>query len=265
LKSDEGELLLDTAELDDISGVALMALLFSIAPTLRQFAGHTSGAPYDGFLTEITTVTGLFLLKLFVFVGFIMMCGKYLEKPLSHSAEKLGSKPTVLVFVLGLGLVIAGAAGWVGLSLPIGALFAGLLVSRHREKYGIESFYQSIYALFVPFFFVNIGYKIDPTVLGGALGIGTVLAVVAILGKIIGTGIAAWRFTNLTGTILVGVSMVPRAEITMVVIEHGRQLGDWAVPADLYAAMVLVSATTCLGASVFLHWALRKWNRDRNT
>lgn len=137
-------------------------------------------------------------------------------------------------------------------------MVARLLFSRHRQSYGIEPLYQLVYAIFVPFFFINIGYKIDPSIIGGALGLGAVLVIVAIIGKIIGIAVTGWRYTGLAGIMLIGVSMVPRAEITMVVIERGHQLGEWAVPDKLYAAMVLVSAVTCLGATVFLHWALRK-------
>jgi len=260
LQTADGELLLDTAELDDISGVALMALLFSIAPALRTLQSGSATAG-NGLATELFSIGGMFLLKLLVFVAIILLLGKYLERLLAHAVEKVDSKPTVLVFALALGLVIAGAAGLVGLSLPVGALFAGLLLSRHRQSYGIEPFYQSVYALFVPFFFINIGYKINPAIFASALGVGVVLVAIAVIGKIAGTAAAAWRFTNASGVVLIGVSMIPRAEITMVVIERGRQLGDWAMPPDLYAAMVLVSAVTCLGASLFLHWGLRRWRK----
>lgn len=34
------------------------------------------------------------------------------------------------------------------------------------------------------------------------------------------------------------------------------------MPGDLYAAMVLVSAVTCLGTVVFLHWALGRFGEE---
>jgi len=54
--------------------------------------------------------------------------------------------------------------------------------------------------------------------------------------------------------------MVPRAEITMIIMERGQQLGDWAVPGELYAAFVLVSAITCLLAPVSLKFMFRRWH-----
>lgn len=254
LKTKEGGLLLDTAELDDITGVAMMALLFSIAPVLGGKVSHETS-----LLTAMGSQAGLFTFKFVTFLSVMIALGRFLETPLAHCARHVGNKATVLIFVMGFGFCIAGLAGKIGLSLPIGALFAGLLLSRHRKDYGFESFYQGLYLLFVPFFFVHIGFQINPAVIIGSLSIGLLLALVAILGKIIGVGLVAWLFTSVYGTLLIGASMVPRAEITMVVIQRGKDLGSWAMPDQLYAAMVFVSAATCLGTAVFLHWALRRW------
>lgn len=101
-------------------------------------------------------------------------------------------------------------------------------------------------------FFVGIGLGLETDALGSALGIGTVLTVVAVVGKIIGAGLPALFMTGFSGATLIGISLVPRAEITMIVMERGRQLGDWAVPADLFAAFVAVSALTCLVAPIAL-------------
>jgi len=259
IRRGEGSRLIDTAELDDVSGVALMALLFSIAPVLHDFTipeGSSGGAIWRPLGLEVAG----FILRFGLFAAAMMVFGRYLERPLDRCTRRVGNKATVLIFVVGLGLVISATAGLIGLSLPIGALFAGLLLSRHRKDYGVKPFYSILYLFFTPFFFIHIGFLMDPSFLGKSLGAGAILLVVAIIGKLIGTGIAAWIFTGLYGAVLIGASMVPRAEITMIVIERGRSLGDWAMPPDLYAAMVLISAATCLSTVLFLHWALRRWD-----
>jgi hypothetical protein len=53
--------------------------------------------------------------------------------------------------------------------------------------------------------------------------------------------------------------MVPRAEITMIIMQRGRELGDWAVPADLYAGMVVVSAATCTLVPSLLSRLISRW------
>lgn len=261
MDSREGGLLLDTAELDDISGVALMALLFSIAPVLHEFSSHGSSASLwatSEFRQTLFTQAGLFAAKFFVFIVLVGLAGKFIEQPLARSARKESNKATVLLFVVGIGFIIAGTAGLLGLSLPVGALLAGLLLSRHRRYYGVEPFYQTIYLFFIPYFFIHIGFQVDPWLITTALGSGLILVTVAVLGKVVGVGIFSRLFTTTYGAFLISVSMVPRAEITMVIIQRGNQLGQWAMPDDLYAAMVLVSSITCLGTALILHWALRR-------
>jgi hypothetical protein len=53
--------------------------------------------------------------------------------------------------------------------------------------------------------------------------------------------------------------MIPRAEIAMIVMQRGLQEGDWAVTSQVYAAMVLVSAITCVGTPILIHLLLQKW------
>mgnify|MGYP001308331320 CR=1 FL=1 len=258
--SREGDLLLDTAELDDISGVALMALLFSIAPVLREFSEAASSVslPVTELVQTLFIQAGLFGAKFLIFVFLVVLAGRFLEQPLLQSARKIGNKATVLIFVIGIGFIIAGTAGLIGLSLPVGALLAGLLLSRHRRDYGVEPFYQSIYLFFIPYFFIHIGFQVDPSLVTASFGSGLILVVVAVLGKVVGVGIFSRLFTTTYGAFLISVSMVPRAEIAMVIIQRGSQLGEWAMPDDLYAAMVQVCSITCLGTTLLLHWALRR-------
>jgi hypothetical protein len=53
--------------------------------------------------------------------------------------------------------------------------------------------------------------------------------------------------------------MIPRAEIAMIVMQQGVQKGDWAVPSEVYAGMVLVTAATCLFAPIVIRALLQKW------
>jgi Kef-type K+ transport system membrane component KefB len=112
--------------------------------------------------------------------------------------------------------------------------------------------------LFTPFFFVGIGLHIDPAMLTPALGLGAPLLDVAVLGKIVGTSLPALFTTGGSSALLLGVSMVPRAEIAMVIMQRGLMLGDWAVPARVFAAMALVSAVTCMFTPFVVHTLLRK-------
>ena len=108
-------------------------------------------------------------------------------------------------------------------------------------------------------FFIGIGLRVDPSSAAPALGIGTVLLVAAVAGKVVGAGLPALLESGSGAAALLSISMIPRAEIALVVIQRGRDLGNWAVPNTLYGAMVFVSACTCLVAPIVLRFLFLKY------
>lgn len=72
-------------------------------------------------------------------------------------------------------------------------------------------------------------------------------------------GLPALMTTGLAGATLIGISMVPRAEIAMVIAQQGRDLGDWAMPALAYSSLAMISVVTCLIAPLGIRWIIRKF------
>jgi Kef-type K+ transport system membrane component KefB len=251
-KSENGELLLDVAEMDDISGVILLGLLLAIAPELRD-SGISS------ILPVIARTSGVFFIKAVVFGAFCFFFSRYIEEKLTKSIRKIEPPPDPMLEVVGISFIIAALSEILGFSFAIGGFFAGLVFSRDPEAVKIDASFESLYDLFTPFFFIGIGLQIEPDALISAVGIGLVLLVAAVLGKVIGTiAPAVWR-TSWTGAVLLGISLVPRAEITTIVMERGLQLGEWAVPPKVFAAMVLVVTVTSIVAPLLLRHLLQKW------
>lgn len=89
----------------------------------------------------------------------------------------------------------------------------------------MKSPFAPLYEFFIPFFFVGIGLNIDPKSLTVALRLGSILLVVAALGKIIGNGGPALITLGWRSSVLIDVSMVPRAEIAMIIMKRGGSLG----------------------------------------
>ena len=104
--------------------------------------------------------------------------------------------------------------------------------------------------------------KIGLPALVGYLAVGMALRLVNDSVPFLGEqGFTVFRFLGKVGVIalLVGISMVPRAEIAMIIMQRGRQLGDWAVPPGLYAAVALVAVTTCVTVPWLLGMLLPRW------
>ncbi|MEB3829610.1 cation:proton antiporter [Phormidium sp. CCY1219] len=251
--SPNGQLLLDVAEMDDISAVILMALLFAIAPNLSQ--SNDSGS----LVSVIAETSGIFAFKAVVFGTFCFFFSRYFEAKMTKFFREIEPAPDPMLEVVGIGFIIAAIAGLLGFSVAIGGFFAGLVFSRDPQAVKMEASFQSIYELLTPFFFIGIGLKIDPTALTSAVGMGLILLIAAVLGKVLGAGGLAYLTTSKIGGILIGVSMIPRAEITMIVMQRGLKLGSWAVSEKIFAAMVLVSAATSIIAPLALRSLLHKW------
>lgn len=245
LDTPEGTTLLDVAELDDLVGVLLMALLFSVAPVLRS--------PEDGVLlsTLAWTLAGM-LLKLAVFGFACLLFARYVERPMTEMFERLHAGEGTMVFMLGVGIVVAAIAGLSGFSTAIGAFFAGLIFSRDPHTTQYMDAFRPLYDLLAPFFFVGIGLHLAPEVLGGIGGSFVLLLAAAIVGKVAGAYAPALPVLGSSGALVLGLSLIPRAEIALVIVTRGLELGSWAVSPSVFAQVVLISAVTVLGTPFVL-------------
>jgi Kef-type K+ transport system membrane component KefB len=250
--SKNGELLIDVAEMDDVSGVILMALLFSVIPVLK-------GGLDTKVIPVLGSVAGIFLLKLLGFGMFCILFALYAERRILKFFGKMKHMPDPMLFVAGTGFIIASIAGLIGFSAAIGAFFAGLIFSRDPRSAKIDESFGAIYGLFVPFFFIGIGLNIDPKTFDTALKLSGILVFVAMAGKLLGAGCLTFVTAGWVSSVLIGLSMIPRAEIAMVIMQKGLRLGEWAVPHQVFSAMVLVSVLTCFISPIVLQGLLRRW------
>jgi len=122
LDTPEGRLLLDVAELDDISAIALLALLFAVLPFL-QAPGHALGP-------ALIDAGARFAARIAAFAAFCYVFARYAEPRIAALAARLHPARAKMLLVAGFGFMIAALAEALGFSLAIGALFAGLVFSR---------------------------------------------------------------------------------------------------------------------------------------
>jgi len=251
LDSKNGELLVDVAELDDISGIVLMIILFAVAPQIK-------GDAMAHIFPTVASAVGIVVFKLVIFGGACLLFSLYLEQRITSFFEKFAGRPYRILVVAGVGFIMAAIAGLLQFSLAIGAFFAGLAFSRDPDSVKLDRSFGPIYTLFGPFFFIGIGIAIEVSSLAGGFGLGLLLFIIAVISKIVGS-FPAYFTSGLIGAVLIGFSMVPRAEIAMIIMQHGRNQGDWAVGPDIYTAMVLVSIMTCIISPIVVGRLLDRW------
>ena len=102
------------------------------------------------------------------------------------------------------------------------------------------------YALLVPIFFVSIGLKTDVRALAaGDLLLVAVLVVVAVISKLLGSGLGArvGGFTN-RESVRVGVGMISRGEVGLIVANVGVSAA--LIRTELFSAVTIIVLLTTL-------------------
>jgi Kef-type K+ transport system membrane component KefB len=254
LKTESGRLFLDVAELDDISSIFFMALLFTLVPVIREGAAEGDHPPAALLLGR---EAGLLILKFILFGGGGYLFSRFAEERITEWYKNLDNLPHRMVLIAGLSFFIASLAGLLGFSLALGGFFAGLMFSRDPDSVKIDGAFEPIYDFFAPFFFLTIGLNLPAESLLTSISMGGILLFVAVAGKLAGglpvAAVSKWQRAG-----IFGLSLVPRAEITMIIMQNGMAMGPWAVPDKLYGGMVLVVLATCIAAPLILRPLIRR-------
>ncbi len=241
LGSREARIILGAAVIDDILALLVLVVVSDLAE-----AGSVD-----------VTQTALVAVQAVAFVSFAALVGARLMTRYSLHLERLrmASAPLVVAMVLMLGL--SALAAEIGLAGIIGAFLAGIVLAESREQLRLERDVFAIYEFLVPFFFVLTGARVDMGALGDpdVLGLAAGITGLAIVGKIIGCGLAGAGLGWRSMTIL-GVGMTPRGEIGFVVASIGLSLG--AISDDIFSAVVMMSIATTLLAPPVLHLLFRQ-------
>lgn len=230
----ESRIILGAAVVDDVLGLLVLALVTGLS---------------GGDLTAGEII--VLAVEAIGFVVIIALIGTRVVKAATPLVEAARVKHGELAFALAVCLGLAALAGAVGLAAIIGAFLAGMAFSEVRPRWNLEEQVEPVYQLLVPFFFVITGARVDLGALTDPETLGLVAAItgLAIAGKLIGCGGAAWSMGRRSAAI-VGVGMVPRGEVGIIVASVG--LSEGVIKADLYGVVVAMSILTTLVAPPFL-------------
>lgn len=247
--SDTGAMLLDVAELDDLSAVVLLAVLLGALP------GMLNGDVSMWISAGSSSI--LILIKLAIFIVGCYLFAHYLEARFTGFNRRMSdTRASLTISILGAGLVIAAIADYMGFSSAIGALFAGLAFSRDPEAVRTDGGFTYFYEFLTPFFFIHIGMQVELGMLVDAIDVGLLLLVVAVISKLVFTVAPALLSMNRRNAINLGISMVPRAEIALVVIYECQAIDNRIVPPEMFAGIVLVSLITSIVSPIALRRTL---------
>ena len=232
-------IILGAAVIDDVLGLIVLAVVNGVAETGQ---------------VEVGAITRLIVLSV-VFVGLAV----FLIARLPLERLPVGSP---LGFALALGVGMAALAASIGLAPIVGAFLGGMLLSEVREKYRLEEPIFAIESFLAPIFFAMVGVRLELSALASpvVLVAGTVVTVIAILGKVLGGFLGALT-QGVRSALTVGVGMAPRGEVGLIVAALGLKAG--AVNEEEYAIVLFMVVFTTLFAPFALKPLIAWTERER--
>ncbi|KAA3662210.1 MAG: cation:proton antiporter [Chloroflexi bacterium] len=231
LRSRVGLGMLGAAVFDDV----LVILMLSIATITFGTGGGTVG--------------GILLTVLFMIIYLIVasVFGIRLLPRLLSYVDRLPISQGTLAFTLVTLLLYSWAAEVLGGMASItGAFLVGLFLGRTPYKTKIERGVAALaYGFFVPIFFVNIGLEVDLlAVSGSAIWFALLLVIVAVISKIVGSGVGAIMggFT-MRESIQLGIGMVSRGEVGLIVASFALAEGLLSLANFAIVVFMVIVAT----------------------
>jgi Kef-type K+ transport system membrane component KefB len=243
-RTPEGLIILGAAVFDDVLGLIVLALVSGLV--------GGSLAPIR-IATVLIAGLGFFLLAIAAggWLGqrLLRLVGRTFKADYAH----LGFAVLFMLFVSWL-------ATLVGLAPIVGAFAAGLALNSSEHRQIIFEHVKPVGSLFVSFFFVVLGARID---LRGATGAttgwiliaGLALTLVGTMAKLgAGLGVVGVRASRY----VVGIGMVPRGEVGLIFAVFGLDHGlitNWQ-----YTCLVLVVLLTTLITPLWLKASARRFS-----
>lgn len=261
LNSVNGKIAIGWLLVEDLVMVLALVLLPATAVLLGGQALEGAGSDDNIWLTLGTT-----LLKVAGFIAFMLIIGKRLVPMIMQIVARLGSRELFTLTVVAAAVSIAfGAYKIFGVSMALGAFFAGMVVKESDFSHRAEEETLPLREIFAILFFVSVGMLFDPRILiEQPLH---VLAVVAII--MIGKTIAAMALVlffryPINTALTVGASLAQIGEFSFILAALGVSLNLLSIDGqNLILAGALISIT--LNSFVFSAVEpIQKWIRERS-
>ena len=243
----------------------VMVLVLVLLPATAVLLG---GHPLAGTDTSqnIWITIGLTLLKVTGFIAFMLIIGKRLIPKIMQLVARLGSRELFTLTVVAAAVSIAyGSYAIFGVSMALGAFFAGMVVKESDFSHRAEEETLSLREIFAILFFVSVGMLFDPKILiEQPLHI---LAVVAII--MIGKTLAAMALVlffryPINTALTVGASLAQIGEFSFILATLGLSLGLLTPDAQ---NLILAGALFSITLNSFVFSAIepaQRWIRERS-
>ena len=243
----------------------VMVLALVLLPATALLLG---GVPIAGSDTDanIWMTLALTLLKVAGFIAFMLIIGKRLVPFIMQIVARLGSRELFTLTVVAAAVSIAfGAYKVFGVSMALGAFFAGMVVKESDFSHRAEEETLPLREIFSILFFVSVGMLFDPRILFDQPM--HVLAVVGII--MVGKTIAAMALVlffryPINTALTVGASLAQIGEFSFILATLGVSLQLLSLEGQ---NLILAGALISITLNSFIFSAIepvQNWIRERS-
>ena len=220
LDTERGKITVGWLVIQDIAMVLALVLLPGITGLFRE----VDAAPN---VFELLRQTTLVFGKFAIFVAGMLLVGKKIIPMLLHYVAHTGSRELFRLAVLSIALGFAYlAAELFGVSLALGAFFAGMMLSESQLSQQAATESLPLRDAFAVLFFVSVGMLFHPAIIADEP-----LALLAtILIIVVGKSAAAYFVVRLFGhsratARMIAVSLAQIGEFSLILVSLGMRIG----------------------------------------
>jgi CPA2 family monovalent cation:H+ antiporter-2 len=220
LETERGRITVGWLIVQDIAMVLVLVLLPGLTALFR---GVETAPQVAEIMRSVTTVLGKFA----IFVAVMLLVGKKLIPSILHYVAHTGSRELFRLAVLSIALGVAYAAAELfGISLALGAFFAGMMLSESQLSQQAATESLPLRDAFAVLFFVSVGMLFGP-----AIVVEAPLALIAtVLIILVGKSTAAYAVVRLFGhsrsaALMITASLAQIGEFSFILANRSLQLG----------------------------------------
>lgn len=207
-----------------------------------------------GKADNLALTLGLMVAKVALVLLVVYLLAKYIVPVILKMVVRTKNRELFLLTITVFCFAVAWLTSSVGLSLALGAFFAGLIISESDYSHQATANVLPFREIFISFFFISVGTLLDlgfffeNILLINALAIAVTLMKMAIVGLVV----YVFRYPSRT-VVLTAFSLFQVGEFSLLLSGYGMDEG--ILPENLYQYFLAVSILTMAGTPFLIDWA----------
>ncbi len=224
LESDNGRIAVGWLIVEDLVMVLTLVLLPALA---KPLGGQVLGEGHGTASGNLWITLGLTMGKVIVFIILMLFVGTRLFPWLLKRVERTGSRELFTLAIVTLALGVAyGSAQLFGVSLALGAFFAGVVINESDLGHRVATNLRPLQDAFAVPFFVAVGMLFDPGILlRQPIQVLTVLGIIVIGKSLAAFGIVRALRHPADTALTVSTALAQIGEFSFILAGLGISLG----------------------------------------